>query len=214
MKRLRGALVVALLLALVVGVGGVETLPPGGPDRLAGEKTAADQDSGLLSRLGDAARALVGGGSTTPRQERVSPGLTVERTAPAGRTVKPAKRVREVVARRTATTRVFEMSDGRVQAEVSTKARFYRDAAGRYQPIDTRVRAAGAGAYANTSNTFTSRFAGRSDDLARFELGGESWAVSGSYWAYRAQAGRRSRRSTVTRSPTRICWTGRMSAIR
>ena len=50
------------------------------------------------------------------------------------------RRVRELPSRRTATTRVYELSDGRLQAEVSATPVNYQDAAGRWRPIDTAVR--------------------------------------------------------------------------
>ncbi|RKR87797.1 intein/RHS repeat-associated protein [Micromonospora pisi] len=177
MGKLRGVTAGALLLALVVTLGGVESAPPGGPDpgtgRQTGDSTAAGADAGLLARLREAGRNLVSDGSRSSPALPVAAGLAVDRAAPVGREVKPAKRVRELTTRRSATTRLFEMSDGRVQAEVSTGARFYRNASGRFEPIDTTVRPTGSGGFVNTSNTFTSRFGGRSDDLASFELGGE-----------------------------------------
>ncbi|MEQ4305513.1 DNRLRE domain-containing protein [Plantactinospora sp. B6F1] len=173
MGKLRGVLATVLLLALVVTLGGVEALPTREPTP-SGAAGGERNDGGWLSRLGEAARGLVGAaGPRRERSEPVSPGLAVDQATPAGRVVKPAKRVRELTGRRSATTRFFEMSDGRVQAEVSTGARFYRDASGRFLPIDTTVRSVGAAGYANTSNTFASRFGVRSDDLVRFELGGE-----------------------------------------
>ncbi|MDW5330745.1 DNRLRE domain-containing protein [Plantactinospora sp. KLBMP9567] len=171
MGKLRGVLATVLVLALVVTLGGVESVPSGQSARTGAAGTGGDD--GWLSRLGDAARSLVGAGPRRERPEPVSPGLAVDQAAPAGREVKPAKRVRELTGRRSATTRFFEMSDGRTQAEVSTGARFYRDPTGRFQPIDTTLRPGGDGGFANTSNTFGSRFGVRSDDLVRFDLGGE-----------------------------------------
>ncbi|MEO3748013.1 DNRLRE domain-containing protein [Plantactinospora sp. B5E13] len=172
MGKLRGVLATVLVLALVVTLGGVESVPSGQAARTGAAGTGGD-DSGWLSRLGDVARSLVGAGPRRERPEPVSPGLAVDQAAPAGREVKPAKRVRELTDRRSATTRFFEMSDGQIQAEVSTAARFYQGGSGRFLPIDTNLRPADDGGYANTSNTFASRFGGRSDDLVRFELGGE-----------------------------------------
>ncbi len=89
---------------------------------------------------------------------------------PAG----PPRRVRELADRRSANQRVFQLSDGRVQAELSGAPLFYRDARGRWQQIDTRVRPSGrAGvAFDNQTNGFQSWFGTRSDRLVGFGLSG------------------------------------------
>jgi hypothetical protein len=87
----------------------------------------------------------------------------------------PAKRVKELTAKRTANQRLFALSDGRVQAELSARPLNYRDARGGWQPIDTRVRPVSGQpglAFQNQTNTFRSGFGTRSDGLVRFQLDG------------------------------------------
>ncbi|MEV4755359.1 DNRLRE domain-containing protein [Micromonospora sp. NPDC049559] len=172
MGRLRGVLVGVLALALVLTVGGMEGLPRGASAPRT-PSAGADEGPGLLSRLNGAARGLVGG-SGRSRPEPVSAGLAVEQHAPAGKAWPPEKRVRELPEKRTANARYFQLSDGRVQAEVSAGPVHYRDAKGRFQPIDTTVRATGRSGVAavNEANAFVSSFGDRSDRLVRFEQDG------------------------------------------
>ncbi|MCW3841999.1 DNRLRE domain-containing protein [Micromonospora yasonensis] len=172
-QRLRRPLVVALVLAMVATLGGLETLRRYESDQSV--TATAGEDEGFLDRLGRAARNLVNGGPGRARPERVIAGLRLDQKPKPGVVKKPAKRVKELTGRRTATTQVFQMSDGRLQAEVSAAPRFYQDAKGAWQPIDTTISAAKAGGFAaaNTSNTFTSRFGGTTGNLARFELDGQ-----------------------------------------
>ncbi|HEX6500295.1 MAG TPA: DNRLRE domain-containing protein [Micromonosporaceae bacterium] len=156
-------------LGIVVGlsvVTGVALRPQGSPFAIGqGWRT------GLTKALSD----LVGGARPAPETAgHIS--LARNQHPPTGQPRKPATRVKELTDRRTATTRVFQMSDGRLQAEVSATPRFYRDSSGRWQPIDTTVkpdRTAGY-AFANVSNTFTSRFGVSADQLVRFELAGRT----------------------------------------
>jgi hypothetical protein len=92
----------------------------------------------------------------------------------------PAKRVKELVEQRTKTTSVFEMSDGRFQAEVSQDPVHYQDADGDWQTIDTEVKAGGREGFAfgNTTNGFGSYFGQRSDRLVRVEAG-DRWVSLG-----------------------------------
>ncbi|WP_141997751.1 DNRLRE domain-containing protein [Amycolatopsis cihanbeyliensis] len=100
------------------------------------------------------------GDSTTETQEQQAEG--------------PPTRVRELTDRRTAAMRLFELSNGQVEAEVSARPRHYRDGEGGWQPIDTTVRESGQDGYrfANDTNAFASSFGDSTDRLARFELDG------------------------------------------
>ncbi|WP_157745880.1 golvesin C-terminal-like domain-containing protein [Micromonospora purpureochromogenes] len=160
------------MLALVATLGGMETLRQYQPDPAA---TASAGDDDILTRLGKAARGLVGGGAAKAPAEAVRAGLYVEQKLPAGVRKKPAKRVKELTGRRSATTRVYKMSDGSLQAEVSATPQFYQDAKGTWQPIDSTVSPSKAGGFAaaNTTNTFTSRFGDSTTALTRFELDGQ-----------------------------------------
>lgn len=80
----------------------------------------------------------------------------------------------EVTERRTAHSRVFAMSDGTFEAELSTQASSFVDGQGRWHGVDTTVRPAGRDgfAFSNDTNAFRSAFGDRSDRLVRFEVGG------------------------------------------
>ncbi|MEU4480232.1 DNRLRE domain-containing protein [Micromonospora sp. NPDC023966] len=172
-QRLRGPLVVALVLALVATLGGMEVLRRSAPERSS--TASSGKEESFLDRLGRGARQLVDGGRAKAPAEGVRAGLYMAQKLPTGVRKKPAKRVKELTGRRTATTRVFAMSDGRLQAEISAAPRHYRDAKGTWQPIDTTVSPSTAAGFAaaNTTNTFRSRFGASTAKLTRFELDGE-----------------------------------------
>ncbi|CAL9574712.1 hypothetical protein SUDANB95_04869 [Actinosynnema sp. ALI-1.44] len=102
-----------------------------------------------------------------------------EPPADPGSAVKSPKRVRELVERRTPSLRVFQLSNGEVEAEVSARPRYFRDAQGRWQGIDTAVREAGREGYrfSSDSNVFGSAFGERTDRLVRFEHDGRHVAL-------------------------------------
>lgn len=91
----------------------------------------------------------------------------------------PAKRVKELTERRTAHARVWAMSDGTFEAEVSPEPEAYRDGAGVWREIDTKVGERGRDGYrfANERNGFASRFGDKSDKLVRFEYAGRHVAM-------------------------------------
>jgi len=90
-------------------------------------------------------------------------------------------RVRELSARRSANTRVFKLSDGRLQAAVSAGPVNYTDSRGKWQPVDTKVRPSTRPGYVygNTSNTFRSFFGTAPARLVRFEAPGGGWLEVG-----------------------------------
>ncbi|MFI0797085.1 DNRLRE domain-containing protein [Micromonospora rubida] len=160
---------------MVATLGGTTVLPGRDTDR-SEHAAAHNDDGGLLLRLGEAARHLVGGGSGRAKPEAVS-AAPVALTKPAEPKVwPPHKRVRELTDKRTATSRVYLMSDGRSQAEISAVPVHYKDAKGRFQPVDTTVRPTSEKGYAqgNRMNTFTSLFGDDSRNLVRFEASGRS----------------------------------------
>src|SRR5260370_498295 len=91
------------------------------------------------------------------------------------------RRVRELPGKRDRYPRVFQLSDGRLQAVVSGVPVNYRDAAGRWQPIDTTVTRATAPGYlyGNASNTFGSLFGAAPGRLVRFAVPGGGWLTIG-----------------------------------
>ncbi|MEJ3743812.1 DNRLRE domain-containing protein [Actinomycetes bacterium KLBMP 9797] len=95
---------------------------------------------------------------------------------PAGQAMAAPKRVRELVAARTATGKIHQLADGRWQAELSTDPVHYRDRAGRWQPIDPTVRPTGRAdfPYASDRNGFTTLFGSTSDKLVAYQAAGRS----------------------------------------
>ncbi|MCW3840636.1 DNRLRE domain-containing protein, partial [Micromonospora yasonensis] len=178
MKRpSRRPLIGGLALAVVATLGGVAVLPdrdPAGAGQAA--QSAKKDDGGLLSRLGDAARGLVDGGGHRAKPEVVSAGLFREEKPLAGRKWPAQKRVKELTGKRTENSKVYQLSDGRLQAEISAVPLHYQDGKGNYQPIDTTVRPVNERGYVqgNRTNSFTSLFGDSSDDLVRFERDGRS----------------------------------------
>lgn len=81
--------------------------------------------------------------------------------------------------KRTATAKVFKMSDGTFEAEVFTKPLHYQDAKGNWRKINTGVReqARDGYAFAADRNGFVSRFGKSTRNLARFELDGKRLAL-------------------------------------
>ncbi|WP_170285257.1 DNRLRE domain-containing protein [Micromonospora palomenae] len=134
----------------------------------------AEEDDGFFSKLGNAARDMVDGGPRKARPEAVSAGLAVNEKPPPAKNWPPQKRVKELTGKRTANGRVYQLSDGRTQAEISMVPLHYKDAKGKFQTIDTTVRPARDKGYVqgNRTNTFTSLFGDSSDELARFEKDG------------------------------------------
>jgi hypothetical protein len=84
------------------------------------------------------------------------------------------KRVGELADRRTANARYFQLSDGRVQAEISSTPTHYKDATGAFQPIDTTVGDVTRPGFVkgNTRNAYASMFGASTDRLVRFEVDG------------------------------------------
>ncbi|MFE6176483.1 DNRLRE domain-containing protein [Streptomyces sp. NPDC056464] len=85
-----------------------------------------------------------------------------------------AKRVRELAGKRTANARFWQLSDGRVEAELSAVPTSYRSGSGRkasWKPVDTTVRASQAKGFdfANTTNEGRSWFGAEADRLVRFQ---------------------------------------------
>jgi hypothetical protein len=158
MRKTRGTLVAGLALALVVSSGAWGYVAMRDDDRDAVQKTASNEP-GLLDRLGGAARGLVGSGGKT-KAEVVPAGLAVSEQPAAPKKWPAQKRVREVASKRTAHGKVYQLSDGRLQAEISAVPVNYRDRDGKYRPIDTTVRATGRPGYvqANTTYALTSLF--------------------------------------------------------
>ncbi|QIP85021.1 DNRLRE domain-containing protein [Streptomyces sp. Tu 2975] len=135
--------------------------PSSGPEKDDG-KGVFDTIAGWFSdedEKGDA-KPPVGGRLEIPSREKL----------PKGKKLPPAQRVKELTERRTAQARFWQMSDGRVEAELSAQPESYRSGAS-WKPIDTTVRASDAKGFdfANTTNTGRSWFGSDASKLVRFE---------------------------------------------
>lgn len=92
---------------------------------------------------------------------------------PKGKAAPKAKRVKELKGRRTANARFWELSDGRVEAELSAVPTSYRSGSGKkasWKSIDTAVRGTKAKGFefANATNNGRSWFGDDADRLVRF----------------------------------------------
>jgi RHS repeat-associated protein len=92
---------------------------------------------------------------------------------PKGKRTPKAKRVKELKSRRTPTARYWQLSDGRVEAELSAVPTSYRSGSGKkavWKPIDTAVHTSDPKgfAYGNTTNEGRSWFGAHADRLVRF----------------------------------------------
>jgi RHS repeat-associated protein len=104
------------------GLAGVGRTDPRGGWRPASER------SGSVPVPLSALRPLAAGG--VPRQD-----------APPSRTAaKPATRIKELTAQRSAHGTVYQLSDGRLEQELSSTPVHYRAGDGSWRPIDTSVR--------------------------------------------------------------------------
>ncbi|MFB6962843.1 DNRLRE domain-containing protein [Streptomyces sp. NPDC056309] len=101
-------------------------------------------------------------------------GIADRQKLPKGKKDPKAKRVRELTGQRTAKARFWQMSDGRVQAELSAAPTSYRSGSGQkatWKSIDTTVQdtAAKGFEFANTTNSGKSWFGSDPERLLRFE---------------------------------------------
>ncbi|MGI5291129.1 DNRLRE domain-containing protein [Nonomuraea polychroma] len=93
---------------------------------------------------------------------------------PAGwQAAPPGKRVKEVAGKRWRYGTVYELDDGRSQAEISTRPVHYQDSSGAWQPVDTAVGAASGDGFVhgNDKTGFAARFGDKSDRLVRIGVG-------------------------------------------
>ncbi|ELS57260.1 golvesin C-terminal-like domain-containing protein [Streptomyces viridochromogenes] len=94
---------------------------------------------------------------------------------PKGKADPKAKRVKELTKRRTSSARFWQLSDGRIEAELSAAPTSYRDPSSKsWKQIDTTVRETKAKGFdfANTTNSGKAWFGSDTDRLLRFEVPG------------------------------------------
>ncbi|MFG2315253.1 golvesin C-terminal-like domain-containing protein [Streptomyces tendae] len=131
-----------------------------------------DGDKGFFDTVSD---WLGGDEKETPKPPSYGGlGMADRQKLPKGKSAPKAKRVKELTSRRTPSARFWQLSDGRVEAELTAAPTSYRDPAGKsWKAIDTRVAATKAKGFdfANRTNTGRSWFGSDPDRLLRFEAG-------------------------------------------
>ncbi|NUT33989.1 MAG: DNRLRE domain-containing protein [Hamadaea sp.] len=174
--RRRRFLAATLTITLLLGMTTVLPERPGG--------SSTDGDGGGRTSLIDALRDVLGVGDDSP-DTPVTRALDVKgvprnNPAPAAVTWQPAKRTKEVIEERTTASSTWQLSDGRMQTEISATPVNYVDSNGDLRPIDTTVRDSGRVGWvkANTTNGFTTLFGASSHRLVRFEAG-DRWVELG-----------------------------------
>lgn len=176
MRTGRGVLAGLLVLVLLIGLGGSQPSPGSGrgPELSLGQVRDWLRDS--LGLGGSGASDRPGSAQREPTAELALPRQEV---APVGEPAPEPQRVGELTGRRTETATFYQLSDGRVEAEVAAAPVRYRDAAGRWRPIDTTVVASDREgvAYANEANAFASYFGSSSRRLASFVFDGRRVTV-------------------------------------
>ncbi|MET7712562.1 DNRLRE domain-containing protein [Streptomyces sp. NPDC005407] len=129
----------------------------------------SDDDKGIVDTVKgwfsddddkESAKPPVGGKLEIPSREKL----------PKGKKLPKAKRVKELTDRRTSQARFWELSDGRVEAELAAVPVSYRSGK-TWKPIDTVVHATGDKGFefANTANSGKSWFGSDARKLLRFE---------------------------------------------
>jgi len=90
--------------------------------------------------------------------------LPANQKAPVGKKEDPPKKVRELTEKRTKNAKFFELSDGRIQAEIASAPIHYKDANGKWQNIDLTVSTTDEPGYAfgNKKNNFHTFFGKKS----------------------------------------------------
>ncbi|MEO3799389.1 DNRLRE domain-containing protein [Nonomuraea sp. B1E8] len=150
------------------------------PPATAQTATSIPGEPNLISRAAGWVAAQVAGwfaeepkGEVRPSEEKVVlPGRdapVAERKPPAP----PGKRVKELKGKRSRFASVYELEDGRVQAEISAQPAHYLDAKGDWRPIDTRIKEMSQDGFVhgNDSNGFSTRFGDDSGKLMQVSLG-------------------------------------------
>ncbi|MFB7222260.1 DNRLRE domain-containing protein [Streptomyces sp. NPDC056227] len=102
----------------------------------------------------------------------------------ASKQAKKPRRIKELAERRTPNSRYWQLSDGRVQSEVSGVATHYATGKGKakqWKAIDTAVVPSDREGfvYANTTNTARTWFGENADELVRFEVDAGHWVSVG-----------------------------------
>jgi RHS repeat-associated protein len=125
-----------------------------------------------------------GGGSGTPGTRVLDDNAAAVPSTgrmPRQAALGPVHRVRELTGKRDEYTRTYQLSDGKLQAVISSGPVNYRDGSGKWQPISTTVQPSALPGYRyqNVSNTFQSFFGSTASQLVRFNAPGGGWLSIG-----------------------------------
>jgi RHS repeat-associated protein len=163
-----------LVLVVLFGLGGAQPVPGSGGLEFSWGGVR-HWVRGSLGLDGPDGSGPDGSGPAT-REPVAEVALPRNEVAPVGEVAPEPERVGELAEMGTETATFYQLSDGRVEAEVSAAPVRYRDAAGRLRSIDTTVVDSDrvGVAFENVTNPFGSFFGDASDELARFELDGRS----------------------------------------
>ncbi|MFI6885299.1 DNRLRE domain-containing protein [Streptosporangium canum] len=161
------------LIATAIGVTLLASTAPAGP--ALAQTSTVSSGPGLLSRLASGIGGLF---TEAPHgQMRAGTGAAAlpgrTGTSAPGKPKPPGKRVKELTGKRSANGSVFELDDGRRQVELSSVPRHYKDAAGTWKDIDTRIGSVAEDGFThgNDASGFSSRFGDATGKLAKIQLG-------------------------------------------
>lgn len=99
---------------------------------------------------------------------------------PEGKKISEPKKVKELVDKRTERSKSYELSDGRVEVEISEDPFHYKDAKGNWQNIDHSIRKStkeSGYVYANETNSFQTFFGDQAGRLLKFKYGKHDLAL-------------------------------------
>ncbi|MEU9702615.1 DNRLRE domain-containing protein [Streptomyces sp. NPDC047981] len=127
------------------------------------DKGVVDTIAGWFSDDEGETKPPVGGNLDIPSREKL----------PKGEKLPKAKRVKELTAKRTSQARFWQLSDGRVEAELTAVPTSYRSGTS-WKPVETTVRATQDKGFdfANTANAGKSWFGSDAGRFMRFEAEG------------------------------------------
>lgn len=171
MRRGRLSRTVTVILAALLGLSGLVAL------REEPSGSVAGRDSTDAAGVGDprsgwrpASEGGGGGGDVRPRVFSAN-GVPRSDPAPKAEAWRSEKRVRELTTKRSATSRVFQLADGRLQQELSSTPLHYRAKNGSWQPVDTNVTRTDRRGYefGNERNAFRSFFGTKKGELVLLE---------------------------------------------
>jgi RHS repeat-associated protein len=177
---------VAAALSLVLTGVALAAFPGGGGGRPA---SLAPGSSGSVHHYAwwDPRGWFGGGGGRAPQARTIAADGGPQTGRRLHEAAAPAPhRVSEIVSKRSANTRVYRLSNGRTQADISAGPVNYRDKRGGWRPIDTTVHRVSMPGYRydNTANTFRSYFGSSAARPVRFVAPGAgslSMALDGAH---------------------------------